>query len=453
MARAATAVRKPSGKAAKYHGVVGRKDMVSADPDDLVIVDTPGHPLYQPARNTKPLDESMIQSLMGVGLIQPLKAIRGPMVKGRWKLLIVYGRQRVRNAREANRRLRADGLQPLLLEVVIIDRTADQLRAMMEEENTQRTYYTPYELATTAAESLARGHSEAVVLNRSFKGDKVSMRRHLDLLRCAEEVQRAIVGGVLNFKTIDDLVKLSHADQVAEVTKLQAAGLTGPRQVRASLITDHPDLAAAGNDGADAAEKGGDRGEEPKTRTKSTAPKARNAQEIADRLAALEQLPPMTDESEELAWAIRVARVEELKWALRDDEALATASADDLGGWVSSAEEAAAKKEADKAAKQEAREKASAEKAAERLAAHDKRTAELAAAKVKAKADKEAAREAARQAARDEAAAEAAKVQAKKDAAATKRASKANAKQQLGLDDALPKVTNRGGTGRKGRGK
>ena len=60
---AKAAKRKASGKAAKYRGVVSRKDISVADPDLLVIVDTPGHPLYQPARNQQPLDEAMIRSI------------------------------------------------------------------------------------------------------------------------------------------------------------------------------------------------------------------------------------------------------------------------------------------------------------------------------------------------------------------------------------------------------
>ena len=242
---AKSAVKKAGGKAAKYLGVVGRKDMSTADPDDLVIVDTPGHPLYQPARNIKPLEEWMVLSIMANGVIQAIKVVRGPMVKGRWTLEVVYGRQRVRHAREANKRLRAAGLPTIMIEVIIIDRSPEQLRMMVEIENTHRTDYTPYELATTAAESLARGASEEAVCNRSFKGDKVLMRRHLDILRCCPEVQRAVIDGDLNFKAIDSLVKLSLEEQAAEVSKLQAAGLSGPREVRARLIEDHPDMAPA----------------------------------------------------------------------------------------------------------------------------------------------------------------------------------------------------------------
>lgn len=433
---AKAAKKKASGKAAKYRGVVSRKDISVADPDFLVIVDTPGHPLYQPARNQKPLDEAMIRSIMQDGVLSPIKVVRGPQVKGQWTLEVVYGRQRVRNAREANRRLVLEGRPPVMIEIVIIDAGPDQLRRMMEVENTHRTDYTPYELATTASESLNRGISEESVCYTSFKGDKASMRRHLALLRCHPDVQRALIEGAINFKAIDSLVKLPFDEQATEVAKLKAEGLSGPREVRARLIEDHPDMSSTANP---ANEGEGEIEEEDAPKTKPI--RARNAGEMAARLAALEALPKPYEDDEgaaELISAIRSARIEELKWALRDDDALATASEEDLGGWVSSAEEkaakadeAAAKKEADKLAKAAAREEA----------------------KVKAKADKEAAREAARQAARDEAAAEAAKAQAKKDAAATKRASKASARRQLGLDEAFPKVHSRGGTGRKGRGK
>ena len=462
---AKSAVKKAGGKAAKYLGVVGRKDMSTADPDDLVIVDTPGHPLYQPARNIKPLEEWMVLSIMANGVIQAIKVVRGPMVKGRWTLEVVYGRQRVRHAREANKRLRAAGLPTIMIEVIIIDRSPEQLRMMVEIENTHRTDYTPYELATTAAESLARGASEEAVCNRSFKGDKVLMRRHLDLLRCCPEVQRAVIDGDLNFKAIDSLVKLSLEEQAAEVSKLQAAGLSGPREVRARLIEDHPDMAPA-----NPADEEGEDGEGEEEAPKVKPVRARNAAEIAARLAemnpfgidawaakheieihgetamerlksALIQSIPVQYRSEVeslLISEIRTARIEELKWALRDDDALVTATEHDLGGWAKPrdtkaerAAESAAKKEAEKAEKAAAKERAKADKAAEREAA-----------KQQAKADKIAARAAAKQAAKDAKEAEKARVQAEKEAAAAKRA-----------PTVAPKVPARKGAQGRGKGR
>lgn len=477
---AKSAVKKAGGKAAKYLGVVGRKDMSTADPDDLVIVDTPGHPLYQPARNIKPLEEWMVLSIMANGVIQAIKVVRGPMVKGRWTLEVVYGRQRVRHAREANKRLRAAGLPTIMIEVIIIDRSPEQLRMMVEIENTHRTDYTPYELATTAAESLARGASEEAVCNRSFKGDKVLMRRHLDLLRCCPEVQRAVIDGDLNFKAIDSLVKLSLEEQAAEVSKLQAAGLSGPREVRARLIEDHPDMAPA-----NPADEEGEDGEGEEEAPKVKPVRARNAAEIAARLAemnpfgidawaakheieihgetamerlksALIQSIPVQYRSEVeslLISEIRTARIEELKWALRDDDALVTATEHDLGGWAKPrdtkaerAAESAAKKEAEKAEKAAAKERAKADKAAEREAA-----------KQQAKADKIAARAAAKQAAKDAKEAEKARVQAEKEAAAAKRAAKKQSKasaKQVTIEAAIaPKVHARQGAQGRGKGR
>lgn len=462
---AKAAKRKASGKAAKYRGVVSRKDISVADPDLLVIVDTPGHPLYQPARNQKPLDEAMIRSIMQDGVLSPIKVVRGPQVRGRWTLEVVYGRQRVRNAREANRRLVAEGRPPIMIEIVIIDASPEQLRRMMEVENTHRTDYTPYELATTASESLNRGVSEESVCYTSFKGDKASMRRHLALLRCHPDVQRALIEGTINFKAIDSLVKLSLEEQATELAKLQAEGLSGPREVRARLIEDHPDMAPA-----NPADEEGEDGEGEEEAPKVKPVRARNAAEIAARLAemnpfgidawaakheieihgetamerlksALIQSIPVQYRSEVeslLISEIRTARIEELKWALRDDDALVTATEHDLGGWAKPrdtkaerAAESAAKKEAEKAEKAAAKERAKADKAAEREAA-----------KQQAKADKIAARAAAKQAAKDAKEAEKARVQAEKEAAAAKRA-----------PTVAPKVPARKGAQGRGKGR
>lgn len=407
---AKAAKRKASGKAAKYRGVVSRKDISVADPDLLVIVDTPGHPLYQPARNQKPLDEAMIRSIMQDGVLSPIKVVRGPQVRGQWTLEVVYGRQRVRNAREANRRLVAEGRPPIMIEIVIIDASPEQLRRMMEVENTHRTDYTPYELATTASESLNRGVSEESVCYTSFKGDKASMRRHLALLRCHPDVQRALIEGAINFKAIDSLVKLSLEEQAAEVSKLQAAGLSGPREVRARLIEDHPDMSPPANP-ANEGEEASEEEEAPKTKPV----RARNASEMAARLEALESLPEPNEDDEgadaELVWAIRSARIEELRWALRDDDALATVSKNDRGGWV----------------------------------------------KPQAKADKIAAREAAKQAAKDAKEAAKARAQSEKEAAAAKRAAKKQSKvsaKQVAIEAAIaPKVNARQGAQGRGRGR
>lgn len=445
-------------------GAEGRKDLHQFDPNRLVIVTDPGNVLCQEVRNRTPTPEWLVLSIMALGVTTPIQVRRGPKVDGEFTYEVVVGRQRVKAAREANKRLLKARRDPVFIKTEVVQGTDEDMLALIRSENV-RVDMTPLERAETAKISIAKGVAETKVINDSFRGSKAEYERHMALLACHPSVVAAIEDGRLALKAVDTFTELTRDDQGALLERMVAEGKTGPREARTIAATAEETLANNGT---------GRPGEEPKTRTKSTAPKARNAQEVADRLAALEAngdfeetlrrwaetecggavdgrdrtpdgllshiLPAQyfSETKSLVTLLIREARRQELKWALRDDDALAGASDEDRGGWVhpeeekaAKADEVAAKKEADKAAKAEARE----------------------AAKVKAKADKEAAREAARQAARDEAAAEAAKVQAKKDAAAAKRASKASAKQQLGLDDALPKVPNRGGTGRKGRGK
>lgn len=414
-------------------GAEGRKDLHQFDPNRLVIVTDPGNVLCQEVRNRTPTPEWLVLSIMALGVTTPIQVRRGPKVDGEFSYEVVVGRQRVKAAREANKRLLKARRDPVFIKTEVVQGTDEDMLALIRAENV-RVDMTPLERAETAKTSIARGVAEIKVINDSFRGSKADYDRHMALLACHPGVVAAIEDGRLSIKAVDTFTELTRGDQEALLDRMVAEGKTGPREAKNIAATAEETLQNNGT---------GRPGEEPKTRTKSTAPKARNAQEIADRLAALEVLPDVdwgdgVNQESEVTAAIREARIQELRWALRDDDALATASADDRGGWISSAEAKAAK--ADEIAIQKEDYKVA--KAAAREAA-----------KVKAKADKEAAREAARQAARDEAAAEAAKVQAKKDAAATKRASKASARKQLGLEDALPKVPNRGGTGRKGRGK
>lgn len=84
------------------------------DPEDLVLVEDILHPLYDP-RVSLPVSEGLVGSMMLVGWIGSVVVTKEP---GSDEPLVVDGRQRVKAAREAAKRMKAAGLPPLKVTAV-----------------------------------------------------------------------------------------------------------------------------------------------------------------------------------------------------------------------------------------------------------------------------------------------------------------------------------------------
>lgn len=95
-----------------------RLNAFGVDPDDLVIIgydtdDGPEHPLYD-ERAKLPVSEEMVVDIMGQGvLLYVLVRKNGDAVE------VSDGRQRVKATREANKRRKKDGLEPILVPCVV----------------------------------------------------------------------------------------------------------------------------------------------------------------------------------------------------------------------------------------------------------------------------------------------------------------------------------------------
>src|SRR5262245_22861414 len=90
------------------------------DPSVVIIIgldtdDGPTHPLFDGESNDAPLLEADVQFTYEHGVLQPVSCKRDGK-----NLLVVYGRGRTRQLREANKRRIANGLQPWLLPVQIV---------------------------------------------------------------------------------------------------------------------------------------------------------------------------------------------------------------------------------------------------------------------------------------------------------------------------------------------
>jgi ParB family chromosome partitioning protein len=138
-----------------------RLNAFGVDPSSLILVglDTdegPEHPLYDERVFLNP-DEALVKNVMVYGVIEPVLVHKDP--DGR--VLVVAGRQRVRAAREANRRLAREGKAELLIPVMTRRGEQNSLMGIMVSENEHRFGDQPLVKARKASRFLGMGHSEA----------------------------------------------------------------------------------------------------------------------------------------------------------------------------------------------------------------------------------------------------------------------------------------------------
>ena len=219
------------------------------DPDDLIIIgydtdDGPQHPLYD-ERVKLPLDEGFVQDIMLNGVIQTVTAR-----KNGDKIEVTAGRRRVRHAREANKRLKAEN-QELIKVPILIRRGSDAEHAGVgSSENQHRVDDPPIIVARKAQRLLNLGKTEQEVAVHIGVTKTHLKNNILKLLECDPSVQKAVDDGKLAPSKAVPLAALDRAAQREELEKLLASGGSATtdevkRNVRArknngSAENDHP---------------------------------------------------------------------------------------------------------------------------------------------------------------------------------------------------------------------
>jgi len=216
------------------YGAKGKGNLLEFDPEDLVLVEDKTHPLYG-SRVHLPLDEAMVRNIDFQGVIQPIEVTKNPETGA---IEVVTGRQRVKNAIEANRRRRERG-EPIRLVPGFVQRLPPKLRnqilsARTASENAIRQQETPISRAEKMALQLTFGRSEDD-LATIFGCTPATVRSTLALLDCCSDVQKAVEGGAVNVTHAVMLSKLSPAEQRVKVRELvnAGAGKTGHERSRA----------------------------------------------------------------------------------------------------------------------------------------------------------------------------------------------------------------------------
>jgi ParB family chromosome partitioning protein len=199
-----------------------RTDLFLMDPAQLTIIglDTPdkeNHPLYD-SRIHLPLDEAMVKNIMTFGVLEPV-LVR----KNGENIEVLDGKQRVRHAREANKRLEAQGSKPLRISVLAPKRESDKnLAGIMVSANEIRRSDEWVQRAEKALKLLNFGYTKPEIANL-FNVSMATVTQWLMFFDLDETIKAKIVNGDLAPSTATLLAKFSHEQQKEELLKLEKA--------------------------------------------------------------------------------------------------------------------------------------------------------------------------------------------------------------------------------------
>lgn len=197
-----------------------RGSVFMIDPESLVLVDDKEHPLYDPRVNAD-LNPSFVKNVTVRGVIKPV-IIR----KEGDKAIVIDGRQRVRAAREANKKINAEGGVTLRIPCIIKRTDDDTAASMMVELNEHRVADGLVTKAFKAQRLLNRGLSNEAVAD-SFGVSTSTLRNWLLLADCHPKVRAAVEDGRVRLADATrELAKLPHNEQVAQLEKLMAENPT-----------------------------------------------------------------------------------------------------------------------------------------------------------------------------------------------------------------------------------
>jgi len=208
-----------------------RLNAFAMDPNALTIVgldtqDGAEHPLYD-ERINMPLDEGLVRNIRKNGVLVTVTVRKnGPLVE------VMAGRQRVRAAREANRRNEEEGLK-LILVPVFVKRPASDGDALgvMISENENRQDDNPLTRAKKASRLLDFGETEEDIAI-AFGISKQAVKNLLALLELSDKVKAAVEEEQISFSAAIELRDLPRAKQEEQLQAILSSGGIGVSEAR-----------------------------------------------------------------------------------------------------------------------------------------------------------------------------------------------------------------------------
>ena len=199
----------------------GKRDVYMFEPEDLVIVTDPKSPLYD-ERGELPVDEALVLNIMfapdGVpqGVLEPILVARNPESG---KVEVVDGRGRTKAAREANKRLKKQGMEPIRVPGMPQRANSHRLMGMLMSANEHRRDDTPLGRAKKAQRYIDLGRDEGEVAT-IFGISKASVKNMLSLLDAPAAVKSAVEAGKITASDGYKLSKLEPAEAREKVAEL-----------------------------------------------------------------------------------------------------------------------------------------------------------------------------------------------------------------------------------------
>lgn len=200
-----------------------RSNIFFFDPDDLVIIgadtdDGSEHPLYDD-RAKLPVDGKLVMNILALGKILEPVGVRknGEIVE------VVYGRQRVKACREANKRLKAQGCEPIFVPAMGERADNAKMLGMMISENELRQGDTPLAKANKLQKYINLGRTEKEA-GEIFGITLQTAKNWLSLLDLDRSVQKLVESGKITATAAAGLVSLPRDKQKEEAEKLISEG-------------------------------------------------------------------------------------------------------------------------------------------------------------------------------------------------------------------------------------
>ncbi|WP_321944678.1 ParB/RepB/Spo0J family partition protein [Burkholderia cenocepacia] len=189
------------------YGAAGKSNVLFFDPEALTLIVDPAHPLFD-RRALLPYDEAMVRNIRHRGVLETILVHKDPETG---EVIVVDGRRRVIAAREANRRLRDEGLPPVMVPALPKRGKKAELAGMMVATNEHREHDSPINRAEKMQRLRDLGYDDEQIA-AEFRIEPPTVAASLRLLDCTAVVRDALEA---------DQITVSHALKLAKLTPEQ----------------------------------------------------------------------------------------------------------------------------------------------------------------------------------------------------------------------------------------
>lgn len=209
-----------------------RLNAFAMDPEELYIVGLDGdegeeHPLWD-ERARAPVDPAMVANVMKYGILETVVVRKVKLASGETRVEVVYGRQRVKWAREANLQLvEAKSKDRIRVPVMLVRTTNEKDQAgMIEAENGVRVVDDQMTKARKAQRLMVRQLMSEQEVAVTMGVSREAVRQWMVLLGLSKKLQGAVERGVISASTAILFNDLPHEEQDKRIDSAESLGVT-----------------------------------------------------------------------------------------------------------------------------------------------------------------------------------------------------------------------------------